>query len=488
MGGLTFRVKIIGALKENAKFYIIVVSVSVVFIMILLIRGTISFSEIGSLIMALSNIFGLLLLVLLLGHGLVELPRTLLSNWSPDKALQRVYHEIGGMCDDLGSMEVEVMNLKGELMVLATHVSTVSELADYRDRILDEARRWHMIDAEEQNRMGDGRRRDSNMFDVEELMDLQRAVKEVGRRYQALVWRRQQYVKKAIAIQRFKEARGLMSLHARKLSYRNVSRIFKVMGRPVLLFLAGLVFGVLSAMLVWSETFYAINTVRLSAWAGIVGYPSQTVVTTLFWCFVAVTHIMFCMIFSLSQVKISSFYNMVPRHTEPTSLMYNCIMLCRIVASMVYNFFNVLQMPAEGAFVEVLGGIRHIPLLGGRLNYILPMLILPLALSVLFRVYGRVLGKLRIAMYSDAKLASDAYAAQVAVGTSWTARAGTGDVESGGDTAAVPLFGGRKRRDDAREGALLPDRAKARQGATIQHGGFQVATLSALGDHQPAYM
>ena len=123
MGGLTVRVKMIAALKDNMRFYAIVILVGVVGIIILLIRGTIGPSEVGNFLLALSNAWGLLLVVLLVSHGSVELPRTMIVEWSTRKALHHVYFKVGVLCDDILELEDSMQQLRSSLLRAVSSVS-----------------------------------------------------------------------------------------------------------------------------------------------------------------------------------------------------------------------------------------------------------------------------------------------------------------------------------------------------------------------------
>jgi len=80
-GFLTPRQKLTDALRLNARFYIVAGSVGII-LYILLLLSTHSIS-IFHLLLAAGNTYGLLLALLLLGYGLVDIPRSLFQRASP---------------------------------------------------------------------------------------------------------------------------------------------------------------------------------------------------------------------------------------------------------------------------------------------------------------------------------------------------------------------------------------------------------------------
>jgi hypothetical protein len=76
-GGFSFGQRLKDAFRVNIKFYGISATLFIGFLIYIAAVGTITFSSIPSFGIALSNTYGLLLLALFLGYGLVALPRSL---------------------------------------------------------------------------------------------------------------------------------------------------------------------------------------------------------------------------------------------------------------------------------------------------------------------------------------------------------------------------------------------------------------------------
>ena len=309
----------------------------------------------------------------------------------------------------------------------------------------------------------------------EGLCELYRSIQSNGRRYRALTHQRNASCARASQLEALRDIREGLTI--RVVEWKGMKKSVVWLGPLVLQVLLGVFIAVLSVMLLWSETVIAFSSRRLSVWAGVVGSPGATVGSTLFWCFVAFSHVMGCVVFSLGRIRLGSFYNIVPRHTEPTSLLYSCMMLCRIVSAVVYNFFAVLQIGTDAIFDDVLG-ISDVPLLGERTNVTLPLLILPMALLVMFHVYGKLLGKIGVSRHVVE--GDEAYDSLISAGVAYMAQSGQSPRSP---SSFAPLIGGRRPpgRPTAVPRTWGGSEPSRREDSTLRGGSVQVANLSALG-------
>jgi hypothetical protein len=75
-GDFTFRDRLVSALRENIRFYLICAGLGVV-IIIFALASNMSPKDVLGFLIAYGNTYGMLLIILLLGNGLVALPRRL---------------------------------------------------------------------------------------------------------------------------------------------------------------------------------------------------------------------------------------------------------------------------------------------------------------------------------------------------------------------------------------------------------------------------
>lgn len=88
-GFSSIKLKLIDALRTNAKFYLVSGAVSVVVILIMMMAG--GGVSVIDFLMAAGNTYGLLLVVVLLGHGLVAVPRVYFAKADPARLVTRRY-------------------------------------------------------------------------------------------------------------------------------------------------------------------------------------------------------------------------------------------------------------------------------------------------------------------------------------------------------------------------------------------------------------
>ena len=83
------KLKLVDALRTNAKFYVVSGAVGVLVILIMMMAG--GGVSVIDFLMAAGNTYGLLLVVVLLGHGLVAVPKVYFAKADPARLVTRRY-------------------------------------------------------------------------------------------------------------------------------------------------------------------------------------------------------------------------------------------------------------------------------------------------------------------------------------------------------------------------------------------------------------
>ena len=76
-GEFTLKSRLKTAIYRHVRLFVIMGSVGIVLLIYLLIAGKLEMAHLPAFLMALSNCWGLFLIIVLLGYGLVAIPRTL---------------------------------------------------------------------------------------------------------------------------------------------------------------------------------------------------------------------------------------------------------------------------------------------------------------------------------------------------------------------------------------------------------------------------
>ena len=91
-GSFSIKGKICGALKQNLYFYITIVGLVIgVFILISMIETEVDIDTFIEVLIDLGTIYGMLFILVLLGYGLIAIPKTLWKNSDPANVLERLH-------------------------------------------------------------------------------------------------------------------------------------------------------------------------------------------------------------------------------------------------------------------------------------------------------------------------------------------------------------------------------------------------------------
>ena len=84
------RRRIVATIKQNIKFYLLIGALGLCFVIYMAAAKSWGFYEFRGFMMSAANIYGLILIILLLGYGIVEVPRKLWEDANPHKSLRRL--------------------------------------------------------------------------------------------------------------------------------------------------------------------------------------------------------------------------------------------------------------------------------------------------------------------------------------------------------------------------------------------------------------
>ena len=103
--------------------------------------------------------------------------------------------------------------------------------------------------------------------------------------------------------------------------------------------------------------------------------------------------VFYCCFWSLTRLKLSSYYGLYPDHnTDTVSLMWAGQMLIRMSFALVYNYLFVLRIPDHPSteFEKMQGSMNVVPLLGNTVTEYFPLLIVAVAVLTLTNTYARL--------------------------------------------------------------------------------------------------
>ncbi|TPX57579.1 hypothetical protein PhCBS80983_g03752 [Powellomyces hirtus] len=358
--------------------------------------------------MAAANAWGLLLITIMMGYGLVEIPRTLWYDANTTWCLRYMEFIVPSVKENMVDAEADIYDIARQIAIASKKIAMDDPLRPWVEKLikkcpiaLEERNLERNIDQEEIPRK----------IDEEYLVTLHAAIKravKVNDRTQA------QYrfvLQKAFLYQDIIE------------NYRNrerkfVSTLIKVKNdkftdtkmkaywywyvwiKPNLLRMLSVIGALASLAVIWSESTFQVQSITLSVPAAIlqspyVGYAATELVAVVFILYMCV-----CAYSTLFKIKIMDYYLVPEHHTDEGSLMFIGSYLCKLTFPLCYNFLNMVQ-DEKSVFIQYQGkAVSLTPLLGDGYNKWLPEIVLIFATLTLLNLHGRLLRLMQIKHYS----------------------------------------------------------------------------------------
>ncbi|KAL2164481.1 hypothetical protein VTH06DRAFT_3697 [Thermothelomyces fergusii] len=403
------KAKLIDSLRANAQYYAIVFgSGALGLIYVLISYGRFS-ESLKSTVMALAYCWGLILVIYLMGHGLVSIPRRLFRNANISGRLRRiqaqapiVYEKMEDSIMDLEDLELQVAELsrrKG---------GSASLFQDWIEELVDMTNL-----PESQQGRANIPRGSGNQSPIPNVIT-EKYLAELTRRLVRAKHTRSRYVSEwnRLLEDAVKTQAILDSAASKKLDFGRASphagfwdrhTIFTPYTRylfyyyfvPYLQIALAVVLSLASVCIVWSEVvkglFPQVSVIRYSvvhhqvASKGQVGLAGQVIAALwmLYMCAAA--------LISITEVKVWRGRALVRRNTAHESAFWYASQVARLSVPLTYNFMTFLgSIYRDTVFYHFLGQLINLTPLGKWFDYLFPALILVPVCATLFGLYGRV--------------------------------------------------------------------------------------------------
>ncbi|KAK3818784.1 MAG: LMBR1-like membrane protein-domain-containing protein [Benniella sp.] len=434
-GEFTVMKRLRHAIRYNIIYQLIIGAVALLgLVYVWYYQGT---SNLRAYIMALSNSWGLILVIVFMGYGMVDVPRRLWHKGDNARELRRLAFQASVVKDRRQDTEDEVLHVAKELSVVCHKVQLSDPLRPYVDQMVEgfpavrgvqfESSRTVPSITSSQSHRGDpggaaigssrfasglstgGRKHFTDALvpaTVTEkyLADLNARIKRALRmndRWTA-IW--QNLLKAGFLAQDIQENadspekkfRSTLRPLASKPKEWELSFewYWHLKLRPVLLRSFAIFCAVLSLLIVWSEmTYQNINPIL-----SVIGLLVQLARDQMSYgaieaiSFLTMLYMCTCAYLSLMKMKLLSNYVLVPNHhTDEPTLLFIGSYLCRLTFPLVYNYLTISSHGKEDntEFAAYMGKIDMVPFLG-EFNYYMPYVILAPVLITLFNVFAKM--------------------------------------------------------------------------------------------------
>lgn len=396
------------SLRQNLILFAVAGVIGIIGVIYLRAATSMSWDDMSGLAIAASNTWGLLILVVMAGYGLVEFPRSLWNMSHLQRRREEVCYGAAAVHDEADTTRDDLHHTIAFLKLYQDRVDETGNetLQEYFREILNECREKEIELAGMRRRAGpydpdslevleDLKKSDVNPVNVMNLMKLNYHVKGTVRHLSLVEaqWRDsvKEYVDLDAAIGSEERVAGRAPPNSgccgSLMWYIRIRFLRKILR-------ASAIFSVfLSVLLIWMEFFlpFNINVSPLGAIIRSDAVRSNPLALQLF-SIIPITYLSICTYFPLYNIRLSKFYYIGPRRTDENTLLFHATFMLRAATPLAYNFVLLLKMDAT-SLVKFIGVIDVIPFFGGSFTKVFPWFIFVISLMTLLNVWG-IIGRM----------------------------------------------------------------------------------------------
>ena len=361
-GDFTPLARLKTAAADCARFYGLVAAGAAAGVLALLAAGRLAWRQLVPLSMVLVNAYGLVAVVLLLGYGLVSIPRSLWRASFPDARLRACYAGVAASAERLAAAAAEARAVAAVVAATVAPVPRRDPLRPAADIVMAQAEATAPYKPSAAPRDAGGRPALDGLTDADldygadglpGLAALRRRLIRSTGAYNGV---RAQYVgaaREALALEAVAAARAAGDA-ARALApgaaadpLARARAVYTVHAAPWVARVAAAVLAALSATVVWSEATIGTGAhpdlspfSRALHAAGAATTPLRAHILA----GAPLAYMAAAAYAALFSLGVFPFYRVVPRATEPRSLLANAGQVSRFAAPLAYNFLHVVRM------------------------------------------------------------------------------------------------------------------------------------------------
>lgn len=410
-GEFTVGGRLWSSIKFNLKFYIVAGVFLVGFIMYIAIKNQFSKSQLVGFILCMANTWGLCLGILLLGYGLVEVPRRLWHNGNKDVQLRRIQYQaaaINGELEDCKDKLADAMRMVREISgkikeghPLRKYVEIISaNLPTAQEIDITTARR--LQDFEESSLHQEIKKEE---LDVKILAKVHFYVKAATRNYGLAVDSLADAVDRAIDLEQIIETKaGNSPPVGRSGFFRKILFRYRVHIEPFVTRIFAVLSALISLFFAWGEmVIYHPDLSPIAHLMKGLGNSGGAV----FFGTILILYLSICAFFALFQLRIHKFYQMqYNRRTDENSILFNAALMLRLPAPLGFNFCQLANIKGT-VFQSILGGMDVVPFFGDSFTVYFPIFIGIFCVGTLFNVYGYLMKFLGVTRFEYKSSFSD---------------------------------------------------------------------------------
>uniref|UniRef100_A0A8C2XV29 LMBR1 domain containing 2b n=1 Tax=Cyclopterus lumpus TaxID=8103 RepID=A0A8C2XV29_CYCLU len=435
-GGFSITGKIKTALIENAIYYgtYLLIFGSLLIYVAVHPEWHLSWYELQTIGITAANTWGLFLLVLLLGYGLVEIPR---SYWDASRhghLLVKTYFKASKLMTEKADAEENLEDVMEEVRKVSESIKYNHPLRKYVDTIL------RKCPVDYQEKMG------RNMDDYEDFDDKQNSYpseKSLVKLHKQVIYAVQRHNRTRVQWQILLQ----QAIHLEDVAKNETSTTHQFVhsfpsSEPASWFsryvytptvewfwecllkcwffrLLSVVLTLFSVAVVWSEcTFFSTRPV-LSLFAVFIQLAERdyNYLYIEVACFVTIFFLCTCVYSTVFRIRVFNYYYLASHHqTDAYSLQFSGMLFCRLTPPLCLNFLGLIHMDSaishqqkeQTAYTSIMGSMRVLSFIANGFYIYYPMLIVILCIATYFSLGTRCLNLLGFQQFvGDSEMTSD---------------------------------------------------------------------------------
>uniref|UniRef100_A0A7N8XQ36 G-protein coupled receptor-associated protein LMBRD2B-like n=1 Tax=Mastacembelus armatus TaxID=205130 RepID=A0A7N8XQ36_9TELE len=420
--------KVKTALIENAIYY---GTYLLIFISLLIYVAAHPQTELQTICITAANTWGLFLLVLLLGYGLVEIPRSYWLSSSHGYLLAKTYFKAAKMATEKAAAEENLADVMEEVAAVHESVRHNHCFRKFVDTILTKCTTEYQ---EEMGRNAESFCREQNVLPTKrDLVKLHsKVICAVQRQTQTQVqW--SILLDKAFHLGDVDKSQSSLvrnfihsfpSGHHQGWIHRfiytpTVEWYWECVFRQGFYRLLAVMLCLLSAAVVWSEcTFFSTHPV-LSLFAVFIQMAEKqyNYIFIEMVCFISILFICVCVYSTVFRIRVFNYYHLVPHHqTDAYSLQFSGMLFCRLTPPLCLNFLGLIHMDSaishqdriQTSYTSIMGSMHLLSFISDGFYIYYPILVLLLCFATFFNLGSRCLNLLGFHQYiTDDDLIAD---------------------------------------------------------------------------------
>ncbi|KAJ4918731.1 hypothetical protein JOQ06_003379, partial [Pogonophryne albipinna] len=379
-GGFSITGKIKTALIENAIYYgtYLLIFGSLLIYVAVHPEWHLSWYELQSIGITAANTWGLFLLVLLLGYGLVEIPRSYWNSSRHGHLLIKTYFKASKLMTEKADAEENLEDIMEEVRKVSESIKYNHPLRKYIDTVL------RKCPLDYQEKMGDLRCPEAQQDSGPALHLEDVAKNESSSAHQFLY--------------SFPSSEP-PSWVGRYLYTPTAEWYWECLLKCWFYRCLSVVLSVFSVCVVWSEcTFFSTRPV-LSLFAVLIQLAERdyNYLYIQVACFLTISFLCTCVYSTVFRIRVFNYYYLAPHHqTDAYSLQFSGMLFCRLTPPLCLNFLGLIHMDSaishqqkeQTAYTSIMGSMRVLSFIANGFYIYYPMLIVILCIATYFRYFN----------------------------------------------------------------------------------------------------